>query len=250
MDAQDHVCRLRGEGLIVEAIKAVLFEPVGCLAEFRPDEFVSAAADLFGAGPNPEATGSQAYWRLLGLMEQRAASAEMLLRLQQLELQAVEHAELYEDVRWSLEELKSLGVAPVLASSLSRPAVARFIERHALADLLAGAVTRDEAGGVMGKVLRAVIEKAQLVPAQVMALADTAEGLAAAKQLGRHRLARRAGRRAAPDRATLRHPPLRARAARALRAVRSDVRLAQAGEQDPLLYSRVTVTTASPALFL
>ena len=35
MDAQDHVRRLRGEGLSVEAIKAVLFEPVGCLAEFR-----------------------------------------------------------------------------------------------------------------------------------------------------------------------------------------------------------------------
>jgi beta-phosphoglucomutase-like phosphatase (HAD superfamily) len=168
----------------VEAIKAVLFEPVGCLAEFRPDEFVSAAADLFGAGPAPEATGSQAYWRLLGLMEQRAASAQMLLRLQQLELQAVEHAELYEDVRWSLEELKSLGVAPVLASSLSRPAVARFIERHALADLLAGAVSRDEAGGVMAAVVRSVIDQAQLDPARIMVLADTAEGLDMTKRLG------------------------------------------------------------------
>ena len=168
----------------MEAIKAVLFEPVGCLAEFRPDEFVSAAADLFGAGPNPEATGSQAYWRLLGLMEQRAASAEMLLRLQQLELQAVEHADLYEDVRWSLEELKSLGVAPVLASSLSRPAVARFIERHALADLLAGAVSRDEAGGVMAAVVRSVIDQAQLDPVRIMVLADTAEGLDMTKRLG------------------------------------------------------------------
>jgi FMN phosphatase YigB (HAD superfamily) len=60
----------------------------------------------------------------------------------------------------------------------------RFIERYALADRLAAAVTRDEAGGVMGKVLRAVLEKAQLAPAHVMALADTAEGLAIAKQLG------------------------------------------------------------------
>ena len=72
----------------------------------------------------------------------------------------------------------------MLVSSLSRAAVTRFIERHALADLLAGAVTRDEAGGVMGKVLSAVIQKAQLVPAHVMALADTAQGLAIAKQLG------------------------------------------------------------------
>ena len=39
------------------------------------------------------------------------------------------------------QELKSLGVATILVSSLSRPAVARFIERYALADLLAGAVS-------------------------------------------------------------------------------------------------------------
>ncbi len=168
----------------MEAIKAVLFEPVGCLAEFRPDEFVSAAADLFGASQNLETTGSQAYWRLLGLMEQRPAPAEMLLRLQQLELQAVEHADLYEDVRWSLEELKSLGVATVLASSLSRPAVARFIERHALADLLAGVVTRDEAGGVMAKVVRSVIDQAQLDPARIMVLADTAAAIDMTKRLG------------------------------------------------------------------
>jgi len=45
----------------VEVIKAALRNsPVGCLAEFPSDEFLSAAADLFGASPNPEATGSQA----------------------------------------------------------------------------------------------------------------------------------------------------------------------------------------------
>jgi beta-phosphoglucomutase-like phosphatase (HAD superfamily) len=184
MDAQDHVRRLRGEDLIVESIKAVLFEPVGCLAEFRPDEFVTAAAELFGASPSPEATGSQAYWRLLGLMEQRALSAEALSRLQQLELQAVEHADLYEDVRWSLEELKSLGVAAVLVSSLSRPAVARFIERHGLADLFAGAVAREEAGGVMAKTVRLVIDQAHLDPVRLLVLADTAEGLDMTKRLG------------------------------------------------------------------
>jgi len=168
----------------MESIKAVLLEPVGCLAEFAPDAFNSAAAELFGASPNAEATGSQAYWRLLGLMEERPLSGASLARLQALELAAVEHADLYEDARPCLVELKALGVATVLVSSLSRAAVARFIERHALADLLAGAVTRDEAGGVMAKVPRAVIAQGELVPAQVMALADTAEGLAVAKQLG------------------------------------------------------------------
>ena len=168
----------------METIKAVLFEPVGCLAEFRPDEFTVAAADLFGTSPNPEATGSQAYWHLLGLIEERAVSAESRIRLEQLELQAVEHADLYEDVRWSLEELKSLGVAAVLVSSLSRPAVARFIERHGLVDLLAGALDRDEAGGVMAQVVRSAIDQAGLDPARIMVLADTAEGLDMTKRLG------------------------------------------------------------------
>jgi beta-phosphoglucomutase-like phosphatase (HAD superfamily) len=168
----------------MEAIKAVLLEPVGCLAEFAPDAFDRAAADLFGARPDGEASGSRAYWRLLGLMDERPLSDTNLARLEALELAAVEHAALYEDALPCLAELKSLGVATVLVSSLSRTAVARFIERHALADLLAAAVTRDEAGGIMGKVLRAVVAKAQLVPAHVMALTDTAEGLTIAKQLG------------------------------------------------------------------
>ena len=168
----------------MDVIKAVLFEPVGCLAEFRPDEFNCAAADLFGANQDPAATGSQAYWRLLGLMEQHAGSTESLLGLEELELRAVEHADLYEDVRASLAELKLLGVAAILVSSLSRAAVARFIERHALADLLAGSIARDEAGGVRSKVVRSAIDQARLDPLRVMALADTAEGLDIAKQLG------------------------------------------------------------------
>jgi FMN phosphatase YigB (HAD superfamily) len=168
----------------MESIKAVLLEPVGCLAEFAPDPFNSAAAELFGARPDADASGSQAYWRLLGLMDERPLSGADLARLEALELAAVEHAALYEDALPCLAELKSLGVATVLVSSLSRAAVARFIERHALADLLAGAVTRDEAGGVMGKVLRAVVDQAGFAPAHVMALADTAEGLAIAQQLG------------------------------------------------------------------
>jgi beta-phosphoglucomutase-like phosphatase (HAD superfamily) len=184
MDAQDHVRRLRDEGLIVEIIKAVLLEPVGCLAEFRTEEFNNAASDLFGASHDTEATGSQAYWRLLGLMEKGAVAGENLLRLQTLELQAVEHAEIYEDVRFCLEELKSLGVAAFLVTSLSRAAMARFIERHGLADLIAGSVARDEAGGVMAKVLRLAIDQTGLDPAHVMALADTAPALELTKRLG------------------------------------------------------------------
>jgi beta-phosphoglucomutase-like phosphatase (HAD superfamily) len=170
--------------MTVDTIKAVLLEPVGCLAEFRPDEFASAASDLFGASPDAEATGSQAYWGLLGLMQQGAISAENAARLQALELQAVEHADLYEDVRFALEELKSLGVAAFLVSSLSRAALARFIERHALADLIAGSIARDDAAGVMAAPLRHAIDQAGLEPAHVMALADTAPALDMIKRLG------------------------------------------------------------------
>jgi FMN phosphatase YigB (HAD superfamily) len=168
----------------VESIKAVLFEPVGCLAEFRAQEFNSAAADLFDASPDSDLTGSQAYWGLLGLMEQREISADGLLRLEAFELRAVEQADLYEDVRPSLEALKSLGVATILVSSLSRGAVARFIAMHALADLFAGCVTRDEAGGIMAAPLRFALDAAGFDPAHVMALADTAQALDLTKQLG------------------------------------------------------------------
>jgi beta-phosphoglucomutase-like phosphatase (HAD superfamily) len=184
MDAQDHVRRLRGEGLTVDTIKAVLLEPVGCLAEFRPDEFVSAASELFGASPDAQANGSQAYWGLLGLMHQHAIPVESAAWLGAIELRAVEHAELYEDVRFALEELKSLGVAAFLVSSLSRAAVARFIERHAFADLIAGSITRDDAAGVMAAPLRAAVAQAGLEPAHVMALADTAPALDLIKRLG------------------------------------------------------------------
>jgi beta-phosphoglucomutase-like phosphatase (HAD superfamily) len=170
----------------MDSIQAVLFDPVGGLAEFQPDDFDSAAAELFGASRDPAATGSQAYWRLLGLMEQRqgAIPIEGLIRLQELELRAVVQAELYEDVRPSLEELKALGVAAYLASSLSRPAVAHFLERHALADLFVGRITRTEASGVMAKPLRWVIDHAGLDPARIMVLVDSAQALEMTKQLG------------------------------------------------------------------
>jgi phosphoglycolate phosphatase-like HAD superfamily hydrolase len=186
MDAQDHVRRLRGEDLIVDTIKAVLFEPVGCLAEFSPEDFNSAAADLFGVSPDPAATGSQAYWRLLGLMQQHwdAITIEGSVRLHEADIRAVVRTALYEDVRACLEELKTLGVAAYVASSLSRLAVVDFLERHGLADLVVGRMTRADADGVMEKVLRGALDQLGLDPAHVMALVDTAEGLDMTKRLG------------------------------------------------------------------
>jgi phosphoglycolate phosphatase-like HAD superfamily hydrolase len=167
-------------------IKAVLFEPVGCLAEFPALEFNNAAAELLAATGDAPATGSQAYWRLLGLLEPQfgAFTKESLARLEAFELQAVERADLYEDVRASLEELGQLGVAAFLVSSLSRPAIARFLERFSLTDLFAGSITRDEAQGVGARPVRHAIDQASLDPARVMVLVDTAEALDMTKQFG------------------------------------------------------------------
>jgi beta-phosphoglucomutase-like phosphatase (HAD superfamily) len=185
MDAQDHVRRLRGEDLILDAIKAVLFEPVGCMAEFRAEEFNAAARELFAA-QEAAATGSRAYWGLMGLVAPRydTLSKAERARLEQLELQAVEHADLYPDVSACLDELGQLGVAAFLVSSLSRPAVDRFAERFSLSGLFAGSVTRDEAAAVMAGPLRHAVDQARLDPARIMALVDTAEALDVTKALG------------------------------------------------------------------
>ena len=167
----------------MDSIKAVLIEPVGCLAEFAPEEFRAAAED-FAMTAEAVTTGSRAYWRLIRHIEKQAVSAQMLSRLEAFELRAVEQAELYEDVHASLAALRPLGVSAILASSLSRAAVMRFVERHALSDLLAGVITRDEAGGVGARVLRCAIERAALDPKRVIALADTAEALDLIKQQG------------------------------------------------------------------
>jgi beta-phosphoglucomutase-like phosphatase (HAD superfamily) len=186
MDAQDDVCRLRGEGLIVDAIAAVMFEPVGCLAEFRAEEFEVAARELFASAADPAGSGSQAYWRLVGLIDQArsAIAAPGLARLEELELAAVEQAEVYEDVVPALEKLRSTGVRAYLVSSLSRRAVARFIERFSLADQFAGSVAREEAQGVMTRPVRRALEQASLDPQRIIYLVDTAQALDMAKELG------------------------------------------------------------------
>jgi len=185
MDAQDDVRRLRGKGLSVDAIKAVLFEPVGCLGEFRAEEFERASAELLAAAPAAAATGSQAYWRMLGLLAPRygALSRSERERLQAFELQAAEHADLYPDVRPSLEELKLLGVAAHVVSSLSRAAVERFIARFSLSGLFAGVVAREDAQGVIDAPLRHAIGQAKLEPARLMVLVETAQAIEVAHSL-------------------------------------------------------------------
>ena len=80
----------------MQPIEAVIFEPLGCLAEFPPNFHLNT----------PEA----------------------------LQVQAVDEASIYEDVIPALVELKAMGVKRVIASVLCEAAVRRFIERLAPAD--------------------------------------------------------------------------------------------------------------------
>jgi beta-phosphoglucomutase-like phosphatase (HAD superfamily) len=171
--------------LTVERIEAVLLEPVGCLAEFPAESFNTAAVELFGAAGDAPSSASQAYWRLLDLIARHGEMpAAACARLEALELEAVEGADLYPDVAPALAALRDAGAATMLVTSLSRAALDRFIARFALADLLAGAVARDEAGGVCDKPLRSAIARVPLDPGRTMALADTADALTVLKELG------------------------------------------------------------------
>jgi phosphoglycolate phosphatase-like HAD superfamily hydrolase len=168
-------------------ITTVVIEPVGCLAEFPPMEFEEIAARLFhqesGMG-----SGSEAYWALLNLMQssEGAMSPADQQTAERLEIEAVDQVELYEDVAPALAQLRTMGITPVMASSLSGAAVGRFLERFALTDLFAGVWTRDTAGGVKAAPLARAIQ-AQDVPAdQVMYLVDTTDGMEVAKEVGSH----------------------------------------------------------------
>jgi phosphoglycolate phosphatase-like HAD superfamily hydrolase len=186
MDAQDHVRGLRGEDLsVVNTIAAVMLEPVGCLAEFHAEEFDTAARELYGAAADPSASGSLAYWRLLDLIDGNPAPGRVShARLEELEVAAVERADLYEDVGPALEKLRAQGVSVHLVSSLSQQALARFVERFDLAGVFASVVARDDAAGPLDKPLRHAMTKAALEPARVAYLVDTAAALDMAQREG------------------------------------------------------------------
>lgn len=170
----------------METIRAVLFEPVGCLAEFPADEFNEIAATAFELPAAPAQSGSEAYWEMLDLMQSTTEllTAEQVRLIEGLELQAVESAHLYEDVGSALAELKGMGITLLIASSLSATAVGRFVEKFSLGGFFSGVWTRDNAGGVKAAPLARAIEGGSFHPAQVMSLCDTADGLSMAKEVG------------------------------------------------------------------
>ena len=168
----------------MDAIAAVMFEPVGCLAEFRAEEFDAASSELCSASGAASATGSQAYWRLLELLNPSYGTldAPACTRLEELELAAVERAELYEDVGGALDKLRTAGVKFQLVSSLSQRALARFTERFSLGDMFAGVTGREDASGVLHKPLRHAVAQTALDPVRVIYLVDTQIALDVAKR--------------------------------------------------------------------
>jgi len=167
-------------------ISAILFDPVGSLAEFPPSPFEAIATEVFGRALPAGLSGSQAYWDVLNLLEtrDRPLNAEERATIEGYELKAVVQADAYDDVAPALSELHSLGITLIAATSLSDVALVRFLERSSLHQAFADRWGRDTAGGIKSIPLAKALAAHALSPSGAMFLTDTADGLRTAKQAG------------------------------------------------------------------
>jgi phosphoglycolate phosphatase-like HAD superfamily hydrolase len=163
-------------------IEGIVFEPVGCLAEFPGEPFLEAAAHLLGGRKQASKSGSRSYWHLLNLMEGAGVWPDPCFEA--LELEAVTSATLYEDVAPALAELQTMGMQLLLASSLSHVAVTRFLEAHGLSAWFAIVSSRHSAGGIKMAPLAYAIQASGLAPEHTVFLTDTAEGIKTAQGTG------------------------------------------------------------------
>ena len=172
----------------MQTIEALLLEPVGCLAEFPSSPFHEIAFRLFGRKRKDNSSASRIYWYLLNLIDavETPFDAEQKSVVEELEVEAVDAASNYEDVMPALEELKSMGIQLIVATSLSRRAASRFIERNLLGEFLSGVSTRDDAGGVKSAPLLRALGCASLPREKTMFLTDTLEGMKVARSVGVH----------------------------------------------------------------
>jgi phosphoglycolate phosphatase-like HAD superfamily hydrolase len=167
----------------MQTIRGLLLEPVGCLAEFPSAPFHEIAVRYFGRKGKASPSASRSYWHLLNLMQ----AEEMPLKaVEALEMEAVAGANIYEDVLPVLGELKTMGIRLSIASSLSHAAATSFLERWPLSEFFSGVWTRDNSGGVKSSPLLAALAGASLPPETTMFLADTVEGIKAARRAGVH----------------------------------------------------------------
>jgi len=172
----------------MQIIEALLLEPVGCLAEFPSAPFHEIAVRLFGRKRNASSSASRTYWHLLNLIDaaETPFDEEKKNVAEALEVEAVDAASLYEDVLPALAELKSMGIRLFVASSLSRRAVSKFIERNSIGEFLSGVHARDEAVGVKSAPLVNALRSASLPREKAMFLTDTVEGIRVARSVGVH----------------------------------------------------------------
>lgn len=156
----------------MQHIEAILFEPVGCLAEFPPEPF-----DQMAGRNKPSTSGSRSYWHLLNLMEHADRPWD-----EPLEIKVAAQANVYEDVQPALAELKEMGIKLIVASSLSTAAIEHFLQRSCLTQLFSAVWTRDIAGGIKSVLLKRAL--GTINPNHAMFLTDTAEGLSVASSVG------------------------------------------------------------------
>lgn len=170
----------------MQPVKAILFEPVGCLAEFPPEPFLEIAARLFGRKKKPTRSGSRAYWHLLNLLESHPTELAESDRsvIEDLENEAVDGANVYEDVVPALSQLETMGVHLSIATSLSNSPSQRFAARCGGQHFFTAICNKDNAGGIKAEPLRHALRCGQLHPQETIFLTDTAEGLNVATTVG------------------------------------------------------------------
>jgi phosphoglycolate phosphatase-like HAD superfamily hydrolase len=162
----------------MNAIEGILFEPVGCLAEFPAEPFNEIAERLYGLGSKE--TGSQAYWSLVTRMLESDAAVHSNTAMETLELQAVAGANIYDDVVPALSELKSMAIRLVIVTSLSNTAVLQFLSKGGLEGLFDGVYSRDTNAAPLSSALKSIA----LPSERMVYLTDAAEGLKVARTAG------------------------------------------------------------------
>jgi phosphoglycolate phosphatase-like HAD superfamily hydrolase len=170
----------------MQPIEALLFEPVGCLAEFPSEPFLEIAALLFGRERKPSQSGSRAYWHLLNLLESSEKPLDDSVRelIARFELEAANGANTYEDVAPALAQLKAMGIQLLIASSLPTAAITRFLERNSLGEAFSAVHSRDSSDGIKAAPLKSAIAGASCQIERIGFLTDTLEGLKVAQSVG------------------------------------------------------------------
>jgi beta-phosphoglucomutase-like phosphatase (HAD superfamily) len=167
-------------------VEGVFLEPVGCMADFPSEPFIEIAAQLFQRRKSHGDSGSKSYWHLLNLIEaaNETLDASAMQKAEELEIQAVNSADIYEDVAPALAELKGMGVKLALTSSLSVKACLRFVERGSLSEYFDVVSAREADRHVKTGPLERALRAMSVDACATLFLTDTMDGLKVAGVVG------------------------------------------------------------------